>query len=97
MGIIKKIAIGLCLILSPAHATEAYEGEHRGKVVLVVPQKVGGGTSVWASIVAKELEKYLGQEVVLDHHPSARDIGGFNKFHEAYLVHRIRCLQKATI
>ena len=84
MGIIKKIAIGLCLILSPAYATESYEGEHRGKVVLVVPQKVGGGTSVWASIVAKELEKYLGQEVVLDHHPSARDIGGFNKFHEAY-------------
>lgn len=85
MGIIKKIAIGLCLVFaSPAMATETYNGEHDGKVVLVVPQKVGGGTSVWASIVAKELEKYLGQPVVLDHHPSARDIGGFNEFHNGY-------------
>ena len=25
----------------------------------VIPQKVGDGTSVWASIVAKELEKQL--------------------------------------
>lgn len=84
MGIIKKIAFGLFLVLSPAHATETYSGEHEDKVVLVVPQKVGGGTSVWASIVAKELEKYLGQEVVVDHHPSARDIGGFNQFHNGY-------------
>ena len=71
MGIIKKIAIGLCLIASPAFAD----------VTLLVPQKVGGGTSVWASIVAKELELYLGEPVVLKHLPSARDIGGFNEFH----------------
>ena len=83
MGIIQKIAIGLCLVFTtPAMATGS--SEHEDKVVLVVPQKVGGGTSVWASIVAKELEKYLGQEVILDHHPSARDIGGFNEFHNGY-------------
>ena len=71
MGIIKKIAVGLCLIASPAFAD----------YTLVVPQKVGGGTSVWAEIVAKELEKYLDEPVVLKHLPSARDIGGFNEFH----------------
>lgn len=84
MGFIKKITIGLFLVLSPAMATESYGEEHQDKVVLVVPQKVGGGTSVWASIVAKELERHLGQKVVLDHHPSARDIGGFNGFHNGY-------------
>lgn len=75
MGIIKKIAIGL-LLVSTAHA----------EVTLLVPQKVGGGTSVWANIIATELEKYLEdeQEVVLKHIPSARDIGGFNEWHNNY-------------
>lgn len=74
MGIFKKITVGVFLVL--AFMTTAL-----ADVVLVVPQKVGGGTSVWASIVAKELEKYLDEPVVLDHRPSARDIGGFNDFH----------------
>ena len=51
----------------------------------LIPQKVGGGTSVWASIVAKELEKELdGERISLLHLPSARGIGGFNKFHNQY-------------
>lgn len=48
---------------------------------LVVPQKPGAGTSVWADIVAKELAKYLGEDVKIQHIPGARDIPGFNKFH----------------
>ena len=72
MGYLKTIALGLCLIFAtPAMA----------ETVLLVPQKVGGGTSVWASIVAKELEKYLNEPVRLEHIPSARDIGGFNEWH----------------
>jgi len=47
----------------------------------VIPQKPGGGTSVWAQIVAAELEKKLGERIVLKHIPGARDIPGFNKFH----------------
>lgn len=47
----------------------------------VVPQKPGGGTSVWAEIVAKELEPFLGEKIVIKHIPGARDIPGFNKFH----------------
>lgn len=47
----------------------------------VIPQKPGGGTSVWAQIVATELEKKLGEKIVLKHIPGARDIPGFNKFH----------------
>jgi tripartite-type tricarboxylate transporter receptor subunit TctC len=44
---------------------------------MIVPQKVGGGTSVWAEIVAKQLEKHLGEPIVIDYRPGARDIPGF--------------------
>lgn len=48
---------------------------------MIVPQNPGDGTSVWASIVARELEKKLGERVVLEHIPGANDVPGFNKFH----------------
>jgi len=48
---------------------------------MVIPQKPGGGTSQWAQIVATELEKYLGEKIILKHIPGAREIPGFNKFH----------------
>ena len=48
---------------------------------LIIPQNPGEGTSVWGSIVAKELEKKLGEKIVLEHIPGANDIPGFNKFH----------------
>ena len=47
----------------------------------IVPQKPGSGTSVWTSIVAKELEKHLGEKINIQHIPGANDIPGFNKFH----------------
>ena len=48
---------------------------------LVVPQEPGKGTSVWASIIAKHLSKFVGEPVVVRHFPGARDIPGFNEFH----------------
>lgn len=48
---------------------------------MIVPQKPGGGTSVWAEIVATELEKYLDEKVYVTHIPGARDIPGFNAWH----------------
>jgi len=48
---------------------------------MIVPQKPGGGTSVWAEIVAKELEKYLGEKINITHIPGARDIPGFDTWH----------------
>jgi hypothetical protein len=47
----------------------------------VVPQKPGGGTSVWAEIVAQQLEPFLGEKISIKHIPGARDIPGFNAFH----------------
>jgi hypothetical protein len=53
----------------------------QAEYTFVVPQKPGGGTSVWAEIVAIEMEKYLDEDIVIRHIPGARDIAGFNKFH----------------
>jgi hypothetical protein len=47
----------------------------------VVPQKPGGGTTVWTEIVAKELAPFLGEKIIIKTIPGARDIPGFNKFH----------------
>lgn len=48
---------------------------------LIVPQAPGGGTSVWANVIAPHLEKSLGEKVVIEHIPGVSDIPGFNKFH----------------
>ena len=50
-------------------------------ITMVVPQKAGQGTTVWAEIVTKELEKHLGERINLRLIPGARDIPGINKFH----------------
>ena len=47
----------------------------------VVPQKPGSGTSMWAQIVAEELERFLDAKIIIKHIPGARDIPGFNEFH----------------
>lgn len=48
---------------------------------MIIPQKPGGGTSQWATIIAKYLEPHLDEKIKLVHIPGARDIPGFNKFH----------------
>lgn len=52
------------------------------KFTFIVPQKPGGGTSIWATIVAEELEKKLGEKIIIRHIPGARDQIGFEKFHK---------------
>ena len=47
----------------------------------IVPQEPGGGTSLWAEVVAGEMSKYLEGTITLRHIPGARDIQGFNDFH----------------
>lgn len=50
-------------------------------VTFVVPQKPGSGTTVWTEIIAKELEPFLGEKINIKLIPGARDIPGFNKWH----------------
>jgi len=69
----RKIFLALAVMLFATPALADY--------TLIVPQKPGGGTSVWAQIVATEWEKHLGEKIVIRHIPGARDIPGFNAFH----------------
>jgi len=71
---IKKLIVGM--IMSMFLATQVM-----ADYIVVVPQKPGAGTSQWAAIVVKELRKYLDEDIVIRHIPGARDMQGFNKFH----------------
>jgi len=70
---ILAVVLAMFATLSFAESSPGY--------VFLVPQKPGGGTSVWAQIVATELEKYLDRKITIKHIPGARDIPGFNKWH----------------
>lgn len=67
-----KAAIATLALMVSATAMADYR--------LIIPQNPGEGTSVWGGIVARELEKKLGEKIVLEHIPGANDIPGFNKF-----------------
>lgn len=60
-----------------AFTMSAVQAEYR----MIVPQEAGNGTAVWAAIIAKHLEKQLGEPIVIQHIPGAKDIPGFNEFH----------------
>lgn len=69
----RKLLLTLTVMLFATPALADY--------TLIVPQKPGGGTSQWAQIVATEWEKHLGERIIIKHIPGARDIPGFNEFH----------------
>lgn len=74
MKSIKKIVLGF--IASLVITTSAM-----ADYTFVVPQKPGAGTTVWTEIIAKELEPFLGEKINIKMIPGARDIPGFNEFH----------------
>ena len=69
----KLLLAGVILAFSSTAALADY--------TMIIPQKPGAGTSQWAYIISKHLEKHLGEKIKLKHIPGARDIPGFNKFH----------------
>jgi len=71
---LKKLLISATLSVGVATSAMA-------DYTMIVPQKPGGGTSVWAEIVAGELEPFLGENIRIKHIPGARDIPGFNEWH----------------
>ena len=71
----KKFLLSLMLTLGVGVAHADY--------TMVVPQAAGGGTDVWARIVAKQLEKKLGEPILIKNLPGINDIPGFNAFHNA--------------
>jgi len=75
----KKLILGALAALTLT-ANTAY-----ADYTLIVPQAPGKGTSIWAEIIGKNLEKFLpnDEKVIIRHIPGARDIPGFNKFHNS--------------
>lgn len=69
----KKLFQIIAMIIMPSMAFADY--------TMVIPKNPGGGTAVWAAIVAAEMEKYLDEPIQLHHIPGNRDMLGFNKFH----------------
>ena len=57
-------------------------GLARADYTFIVPQEPGAGTSVWTAIVTHELEKKLGERIIIQHIPGARDIPGPDKFQD---------------
>lgn len=62
------IAMGICSIA---------QADYR----FIVPQEPGNGTDIWARIVAREMQKKLGETIIVENIPGANDVPGFNKFH----------------
>ena len=70
----RKLVMSLAMMIGMTSTASA-------DYIFVVPQKPGGGTTVWTEIVAKELAPFLGEKIIIKTIPGARDIPGFNKFH----------------
>jgi len=71
--------IFLTLLLTVGITTSAF-----ADYIFVVPQKPGGGTSQWTEIIIAQLEPFLGEKITIEYQPGARDIPGFNKWHNEY-------------
>lgn len=69
----KKLITTLLLSLAAVTAHAEYK--------MIVPQAPGGGTDIWARIVATEWEKKLGEKITVVNIPGINDIPGFNEFH----------------
>lgn len=69
----KKLFISMILTLGVGVANADY--------TMVVPQAAGGGTDIWARIVAKQLEQKLGETILIKNLPGINDVPGFNAFH----------------
>ena len=79
----KKIVIGAIVALFAMTNSVLADS-----ITLLVPQKVGKGTSVWTTIVAKELQKFMpNDKIIIKHIPGARSIPGFNQWHSDPELH----------
>lgn len=80
MSKILEAVVNILVLVSVVTGIVLWSSHARADYRLIVPQEPGGGTSVWATIVAREWEKKLGEKIVIEHIPGARDIAGANKF-----------------
>ncbi len=74
---LKKLAMGLCLALAltAAQAAQAASWPER-PIHWIVPYPPGGGTDLVARVIGAQLEKSLGQPVVIDNRPGGSTVTG---------------------
>lgn len=77
------IVIGIFLVGAVSYASFNLKPDEKRVFTFIVPQESGGGTSIWATILSQELDKYLDGKIVIKHMPGDRDMVGFNKFEES--------------
>jgi hypothetical protein len=75
MSLFKRAILALAVFTAALSAHADYR--------FIVPQEPGNGTDIWARIIAREMEKKLGEKIIVDNIPGANDVPGFNKFHNS--------------
>ena len=51
---------------------------------LIIPSPQGTGTSIWGQTIAAELEKYLGERIIVEHIKGAKGNLGLMTFNDKY-------------
>jgi len=74
--ILSTIALGAGLALSPLVSAQDYPSR---PVMMVVPFPAGGGADALARVLGREVEKRLGQPIVVDNAPGAGSTIGFSR------------------
>lgn len=76
-GVLARIVAGglaaACMAFAPAHANDDYPNR---PIKLIVPFGPGGSTDVMARIVAQQMSKTIGQQVVVENKPGGNAIIG---------------------
>ncbi|MBS0249109.1 MAG: tripartite tricarboxylate transporter substrate binding protein [Proteobacteria bacterium] len=84
IGALSAAIIGImCLFGGPSGQAAAAENYPNRSISLVVAFEAGGSTDISARLVARELSKVLGQQVIIDNRPGAGGRLGTRRFSEA--------------
>lgn len=71
-------ALGGAFLMSQPLAAGAADFPNR-PIMMIVPFSPGGSTDILARIVTKDIEKYLGQPVIIENKPGAATMRGLNE------------------
>ena len=84
VSVLLGVILAGCSGKSPSAPQKAAESNYPNKpITLIVPYSAGGSSDVGARLMAKRLEKELGQPVVVENVPGAAGWMGWSKLSKA--------------